>query len=76
MKCKKCQHDEDQHAHDETYKETERCCQGAVTGDSCECKAFEPKDKPLANVTERRGLVRTSSAQSLGGNDGGHRSQG
>ena len=43
-KCKNCQHDAEQHASDETHKDTERCWAGCVTGDSCECKAFAPKE--------------------------------
>ena len=45
MKCKNCGHDHESHAHDETHKETERCWAGCVTGDSCECKAYQPKEE-------------------------------
>jgi hypothetical protein len=43
-KCKQCGHSSEEHAHDETHKTTEPCWAGAVVGDHCECKNFEPKE--------------------------------
>jgi hypothetical protein len=42
MKCKNCNHDYTEHAPDETHKDTEPCWSGAVTGDSCDCKEYQP----------------------------------
>jgi len=44
-KCKNCQHNHDEHAADETYQQTEPCWNGAVVGDHCVCKNYEPADK-------------------------------
>ena len=43
-KCKRCGHPFEEHASDETHKDTERCWHGAVSGDGCEhqCKNYEP----------------------------------
>jgi hypothetical protein len=38
-----CGHPESDHAGDETHRTTEPCWAGAVSGDSCECRQYEPK---------------------------------
>lgn len=43
-KCKHCGHSYDEHAADETHKDTEPCWAGAVTGNHCQCKNYEPAE--------------------------------
>ena len=43
-KCK-CGHVELEHAPDEMHTTTEPCWAGAVVGDHCDCKNYEPKEK-------------------------------
>jgi hypothetical protein len=42
-KCK-CTHDYASHAQDETHKDTEPCWAGAVVGDHCTCRDYQPKE--------------------------------